>query len=868
MVKDARTWLDEINATESKRGRLKIFLGYAAGVGKTYRMLEEGHALLETGVDIVIGYVETHQRIETEALLMGFEIIDGIKHQYRETEIHELSVKNIIKRHPDMVIIDELAHTNSSSWNRKRYQDIEEILSSGISVYTTVNVQHFASLHELIKLITNVNVKETVPDSFIAQADNLELIDIEPSVLLNRLKAGKIYRQPQAQLAAQNFFKLPHLTQLREIALQQVTRQVSQDNSKQGQQTRHFLVAISESPNAINAIHWAYRQAQAFDALWTAVYVNTRQNYLPTDTLKANLKLVQELGGEVAILTGTSVSEALIQYMQEIKISNLVIGKHTNQRWLGFLQQNIEDKIMAAIPFVDIQIIPGIRQSSSWKSRWLPVKIRFKEVQLSDFTRAIGLLLLATGINLMLHHYLAENSVKIMVYFIAVVLISRFTKGYIAGVISSVTSVFLFDYLFVQPIFSFKIAQSYYILVLIMMVITTIIISSLTSKLTKQMKSSVKEAKRSAILSDLSTTLISMNEPKVMSQKVANILRDYFDTPVQIFYNRTHSVVSHYAQNLEFNLDENNHEIIQWVWHHNQPAGNGTETLSGKKLFYLPITFKQRPLAVLVVNGRKFDYRQRLELGIFLFPLALALDNYYLAQEKRKIAVDNANNQLKSDLLRSISHDLRTPLTSIMASTDHLLMRDNLTVDDQVLLKNINKESNWLIQMIENILTITKISQGKVKLDYTSEVIEDVIFAATEKFKWINPAFEANFKIPDELIWLDVDNNLFQQVLINLFDNAQKHGDANEAINILIRNQATMVEIVIQNIGQQFSKQQIQQLGNRKSELNTKQTDQKRGLGIGLFLCQTIINLHRGKLIFSNWSSGPQVTIILPKKEL
>lgn len=867
MVKDARAWLDEINAAATKRGRLKIFLGYAAGVGKTYRMLEEGHALLEAGVDVVIGYIETHQRAETQALVAGFEVVAGTDHQYRETVITELSVKNIIARQPDVVIIDELAHTNSSSWNRKRYQDIEEILSSGISVYTAVNVQHLESLHELIKLITNVDVKETVPDSFITQADNLELIDIEPRVLLNRLEAGKIYRKSQAKLAAQNFFKMAHLTQLREVALQQVTRQVSQHNSKNGQQTRHFLVAISESPNAINAIHWAYRQAQAFDAPWTAVYVNTHKHYLPTDTLKANLKVVQELGGEVAMLTGTSVSDALIQYMQEIKISNLVIGKHTQRNWRGIFQQNIEDKIMDAIPFVDIQIIPGITQPTTWQAHWLPIRNKLKQIQMTDFVVAATFLMLATVVNLMLHSLVAENSIKIMVYFSAVVLISRFTKGYVAGIISSLVSVALFDYLFVQPVFSLKIAQSYYGIVFVIMIVTTNIISGLTSKLTAQMKYSVKEAKRSVILSDLSTTLIGLNEPQAMSQKLADVLSEYFGHHVQIYYRRNQSVVSHHSQTQEFVLDANNHEIIQWVWHHNQAAGNGTETLSGRKLFYLPISFKQRPLAVLVVNGREFNYRERLELGIFLFPLALALDNYYLEQEKHRIALDNANNQLKSDLLRSISHDLRTPLTSIIASTDHLLTGDNLTADDQLLLKNINKESNWLVQMIENILTITKISQGKVNLKRTPEVLEDVIFAAEEKFKWINPGFKMQFKVPDELIWLDIDNNLFQQVLINLFDNAQKHGDGSQVVNVLVRPHPTTVDIVIQNHGAHFSEQQMQQLGRIQSELNSQKLDKKRGLGIGLFLCQTIIHLHHGQLTFSNWQAGPQVIITLPIKE-
>lgn len=867
MTKDPIAWLNEINANQVKRGRLKIFLGYAAGVGKTYRMLEEGRALLDVGVDVVIGYVETHQRAETMTLVDGFEQIPVSEHKYRDTIISELSVKNIIARQPDIVIIDELAHTNSSSWNQKRYQDIEEILSSGISVYTAVNVQHLESLHELMHLITGVDVKETVPDSFIDGADDIELIDIEPAVLLNRLSAGKIYRRPQAEMAVKNFFKNDHLTQLREIALQQVTRHVGHDNSKNGQKTRHFLVAISESPNAVNAIHWAYRQAQAFGAPWTAVYVNTRENYLPSEGLKNNLKIVKELGGEVAVLNASSVGDALIQYMQESKISNLVIGKHAQSKWYGFFEQNFEAKIMRAIPFVDIQIIPGVIHNDSWPTKMATIRNQITKMQLTDIVVAAIILFMATIINLVLHAYVAENSIKIMLYFIAVVLIARFTRGYSAGIVSSFASVAIFDYLFVKPLYSLKIDHSYYGIVFFMMVLTTVIISGLTSKLTTQMKYSVKEAKRSAILSDLSTTLIGLNSPQMMSQKLADIVSEYFGQHVQIFYTRNDYVLSHHSQQSEFLLDDNNREIIQWVWHHNQMAGHGTETLSGRKLFYVPITFKNRPLAVLVVRGNDFDYPDRLELQIFLFPLALVLDNYYLGQEKRKIAIANANNQLKSDLLRSISHDLRTPLTSIIASTEHLLTAKSLSAEQQLLLHNINKESNWLIQMIENILTITKISQGSIQVNKSFELVDDAVLAAIEKFKWLNPFVKIDVKMPDKLLWINIDNNLFQQVIINLLDNAIKHGQINAPVHVIVRANGQSIAIIVRNMGPLLTPLQIEKLTHASGEINNKKLDRKRGLGIGLFLCKTIIKLHDGKLSFSNWHEGPEVTITMPAKE-
>lgn len=373
MVKSSEAWLQDIVA--QRRGRLKIFLGYAAGVGKTYRMLEEAHTRLAAGYDVVIGHVESHGRVATADLMAGFEQIPEHLNVSQPTLVGELNVPAVIKRQPDVVLVDELAHTNAASWNKKRYQDIEEILTSGISVYTTINVQYIESLHDLVAQITGVDVQETVPDAWLKQADDIELIDIDPKVLLNRLAAGVIYPAAKIARAQDHFFQLQKLTQLREIALQQSTRQLSEQNAQQGQQTRHFLVAISQYPSSDNAIRWAYRQASAFDAPWTVVHVQqSGKNLAPA--VQRHMSLGKKLGAKTVILQGDHVVATLIAYIRETQVANLIIGKHVTRAWYQFGRSDIEDQILMAVPALDIQIIPNrdqvspVQQLLTWPTRF------------------------------------------------------------------------------------------------------------------------------------------------------------------------------------------------------------------------------------------------------------------------------------------------------------------------------------------------------------------------------------------------------------------------------------------------------------------------------------------------------------------
>lgn len=856
MAKNSDEWLKDVR--NSERGRLKIFLGYAAGVGKTYRMLEEAHALLGSGVDVVIGHVEDHGREETAQLIGGFEQIPEITHNSNHNRLAEMNVKAIIERHPEIVIVDELAHTNTNSWNKKRYQDIYEILTAGISVYTTVNIQHIESLHGLITLITGVSVQEKVPDLFLEQADDIELIDVDPKVLLNRLQAGKIYPAIQAELAKDNFFQLEKLTQLREIALQQSTQHLSQLNAKKGQQVRHFIVAISEAPSSENAIRWAYRQAKAFGSPWTAVHV-ARIGSSVNPIIQNHLELAQKLGAHIVVIHGNSVSDTLISFIKQSKVSNLIIGKHVQRTWHSIWTSTLEDKVLDQIPDVDIQIIPN--QSGNNKKKIWQIFLKTPDMALPrhDVGLALTVLLLVTALNYVLTYFSADNSLKIMMYFVGIIIVSRLTTGYFLGLLTTLISVFIFDLLFVEPFYSITFYREGYAFVFVMMFITAGIVSSLTSKVTEQMTVSVSAAYKSQILSDLSLKLMTDMDPKKLSEITIQSITSYFKQDVGFYYSR-----QKFVGNKHLIRYDDVPEVVQWVWHHGLPAGSGTDTLTGKQNFYLPIVYQGNTLAILVGEGNKFNTAERSDLQGFITPLSLALKNYYLRHEAQKNAYEKLDTRLKNDLLQSVSHDLRTPLTSILASSE-LLLKDHQKSDQTTkLIKNINQETNWLMQMIENILTVTRLQQNTLELPKKSELLEELLLEAVDKFKWFHSQPQIVTNLPDEVIWVQADGRLFQQMILNVLDNAIKYGGKDVKIEINVSIIGEKAHISLQNNGQPFSKKQLIKINKQNRPALVEQNDHHRGLGIGLFLCQTIAKLHGGQLLASNWEHGAKIILAIP----
>ncbi|QEA47969.1 DUF4118 domain-containing protein [Leuconostoc lactis] len=686
--------------------------------------------------------------------------------------------------------------------------------------------------------------------------DDIELIDIDPKVLLNRLAAGVIYPATRIARAQDHFFQLQKLTQLREIALQQSTRQLSEQNAQQGQQMRHFLVAISKSLSSDNAIRWAYRQASAFDAPWTVVHVQQSGKSL-APAVQRHMSLAKKLGAKTVILQGDHVVATLIAYIRETQVANLIIGKHVTRAWYQFGRSDIEDQILAAVPALDIQIIPNRDQVSPVQQLLTrPTRLRLS-VKRREVCFAVGMIVTVTLINGLMTYVTSDNALKIMLYFVGIIFVSRFTQGYILGLATTVVSVLLFDLLFVQPFYSLQFYQNGYGIIFLAMFVTATLISSLTSKVTAQMAASVTAATQSQVLSDLSLQLLTDGKPATLSALTQQAILNYFKRPVAIYFQRQQFVGQIPTP------DANSHEVMQWVWHHGLPAGAGTDTLAGKKAFYLPIGYQGHTLAILVGQGEDFMLADRLILDRFLTPLSAALKTFYLRQEAERHALEKLDAHLKSDLLQSVAHDLRTPLTGILASTALLRQDQTLTPANQHLLTNINHETNWLIQMIENILTVTRLQQGTIMFKTTPELVEELIFSAIEKFNWLHSQVHIDVQLPDEVIWIQAERHIFQQMLINLFDNAVKYGGPNVQIQIFVTVAHGQVTVTIQNAGQPFTAAQLTKI-NQQTRPNIQLGDQKRGLGIGLFLCQTIAKLHHSRLVAQNWQGGAEMQLVIP----
>ncbi|KQB81925.1 hypothetical protein AN225_03740 [Leuconostoc lactis] len=670
------------------------------------------------------------------------------------------------------------------------------------------------------------------------------------------MAAGVIYPATRIARAQDHFFQLQKLTQLREIALQQSTRQLSEQNAQQGQQMRHFLVAISKSLSSDNAIRWAYRQASAFDAPWTVVHVQQSGKSL-APAVQRHMSLAKKLGAKTVILQGDHVVATLIAYIRETQVANLIIGKHVTRAWYQFGRSDIEDQILAAVPALDIQIIPNRDQVSPVQQLLTrPTRLRLS-VKRREVCFAVGMIVTVTLINGLMTYVTSDNALKIMLYFVGIIFVSRFTQGYILGLATTVVSVLLFDLLFVQPFYSLQFYQNGYGIIFLAMFVTATLISSLTSKVTAQMAASVTAATQSQVLSDLSLQLLTDGKPATLSALTQQAILNYFKRPVAIYFQRQQFVGQIPTP------DANSHEVMQWVWHHGLPAGAGTDTLAGKKAFYLPIGYQGHTLAILVGQGEDFMLADRLILDRFLTPLSAALKTFYLRQEAERHALEKLDAHLKSDLLQSVAHDLRTPLTGILASTALLRQDQTLTPANQHLLTNINHETNWLIQMIENILTVTRLQQGTIMFKTTPELVEELIFSAIEKFNWLHSQVHIDVQLPDEVIWIQAERHIFQQMLINLFDNAVKYGGPNVQIQIFVTVAHGQVTVTIQNAGQPFTAAQLTKI-NQQTRPNIQLGDQKRGLGIGLFLCQTIAKLHHSRLVAQNWQGGAEMQLVIP----
>ncbi|MEG1568456.1 MAG: sensor histidine kinase KdpD [Oscillospiraceae bacterium] len=869
------------------RGHLKIFFGYAAGVGKTYAMLKAARAAQKHGIDVVVGYVEPHTRPATIALLDTLEQLPNFTVHHKGIVLNEFDLDGAISRKPKLVLVDELAHTNSAECRHaKRYQDIAELLTAGIDVYTTVNVQHIESLNDVVAAITGITVHERIPDAVFDNADQVELVDIEPDELIERLNAGKIYKAPQAQKALQNFFDVKNLVALREIALRRCADRINKMSEKVRGSAgndyytdEHILVCLSSSPTNQKIIRTAARMANAFKGRFTALFVETSDFTVMSEEnknrLRSNIHLAEQLGATIETVCGDDIPLQISEFAKVAGVSKIVLGRNNARRKYFFGTSSLTEKLSATAPNLDIYIIPD-KATPAYK----PAKAKKKlEFVLSDTIKSVLMLALATALGFVFSSLGFSEANIITVYILSVLITAIITtkRGY--SLVSSLISVLVFNFFFTVPKFSFNAYDAGYPATFLIMFASAFITSSLAVKIKQHARQSAETAYRTKILLETNQLLQKGRLKSEIVSTTANQLIKLLSRSITFYLVENGEL----AQPLVFNKDEekqgedyvniNERAVAAWVYKNNKHAGATTNTLGSAKCLYLAVRASDTVYGVvgIVIEHTPLDAFEKSIMLSILGECSLALENEKAIKEREQAAILAKNEQLRANLLRSISHDLRTPLTSISGNAG-ILLSSGKAIDEtrkKELYTDIYDDSLWLINLVENLLSVTRLEDGSMNLHMAAELMSEVIDEALQHINRNSIEHKITVHSKDDLIMAKMDARLIVQVIINIVDNAIKYTQIGSEITISVAKQGDKVLTQISDNGSGLSEQSKEHIFEMFYTANTKVADSRRGMGLGLALCKSIITAHGGEIKASD--NKPQGTIFsftLPYEEV
>lgn len=886
--------LEEISKRLEKKmkGRLKIFFGYAAGVGKTYAMLKAAHVARHKGIDVVAGYIEPHARPKTVALLTGLESLPTLDMEHNGITLHEFDIEAALARKPQLILVDELAHTNAEGCrHRKRYQDIKELINAGIDVYTTVNVQHIESLNDMVASITGISVRERIPDYIFDDADQVELVDIEPQELIDRLTRGEVYSELQTKQATENFFTVANLTALREIALRRSADRVSiltetARLKKHGEYytDEHILVCLSESTSNAKIIRAAARMAKAMKGDFTALFVETPDFSLQATeeekrSLRSNMRLAEQLGAEVETVYGEDVPFQIAQFARLSGVSKIVVGRSSaiKRRMPG--KSSLTERLIANAPNMDVHIIPDLPLGTS---AYRMKRVKIKDIVAFSITDILKcfIILVASGLIGYFFSTLGfDESNIIMVYVLGVLITSVVTTHQIYSLVSSILSVLAFNFLFIEPQFTFRAYDQGYPITFVVMFLVALLTGTFAIQLKNSVKQSAQAAYRTKVLFETNRYLQEAEDRNgiiaaTARQLIKLLKKDIIFYPVDgmqmekaHIFSATHSALDNKY------LSEKERAVAEWVMRNNKRAGATTETLPNTGCLYMAVRVNDNVYAVvgIVIKEQPLDSFENSILLSILGECALALENEKNRREKEEVAMLARSEQLRANLLRAISHDLRTPLTSISGNASNLLSNGAFFDDDtkKQLYSDIYDDANWLINLVENLLTVTRIEEGRLNIHMSDDLVEDVI---DEALRHINrKSVEHNIIVEndEELLLAKMDARLIVQVIINIVDNAIKYTPEGSNIVIRTRKQEDKAVVSIADDGQGISDEMKPRIFDMFYSGANKIVDSRRSLGLGLSLCKSIINAHGGEItVEDNVPHGTVFTFTLISGEV
>jgi two-component system sensor histidine kinase KdpD len=884
--------LVEARREDKSRGRLKVFLGAAPGVGKTYEMLLSGRAKLLEGADIVVGIVETHGRVETQSLLYGFEIIPRAKIDYHGHVLQEMDLDALLKRRPQIALVDELAHTNApGSRHPKRYLDVEELLAAGIDVYTTLNIQHVESLNDVVAQITRIRVRETVPDSVLDKADDIEVIDLSPDELIQRLKEGKVYVPKQAERALKHYFSPGNLTALRELALRRTAQRV--DEQLLTHMRAHaiagpwpagerLLVCISEDPRSAGLVRYTKRLSDRLHAPWTAIYIETgRSQHLTEverDRVADTLRLAEKLQGEAITLPGGSnIAEDVLAYSRANNVTHIVVGKSERSRWFELINGSVVRDLVRHSGNISVHVIAGEYLASNpipkktVKTRADPDDEGFDPL---PYVATIAAVALALGFAYLLKPIIGVESAD-LVFLVAVIGVA-YNYGLWPSLFAAGSSMIAYQFFFLDPLFTFSIADPKNIAALFFFFFTAFVVSNLTAKVRTQAYTARNRAATTEALYIFSKKLAGIVSLDDLLWATAYQIAHSLKTDVVIVLPDADGALRVKAGfPPEDDLDQAELGAAKWSFENNRPAGRGSETLPGARRLFVPLRTGSGAVGVLgLARGQRPEMLltpdERRLLDALMDQSAVAIERVRLAGQINEARLAAETERLRAALLTSLSHDLKTPLASILGAVTSLKQyRDVLkTPERDELTATIQEEAERLSRFVANLLDMTKIESGAIELDRQLADIDEIVGAALQRVANMVSGHHIEADLEAGLPMLNLDVMLFEQVLVNLLDNAAKYAPQGSLITVRARRTFGAIAIEVLDEGPGIPEDLLERIFEKFHRV--KQGDRQRaGTGLGLAICRGFVEALGGKIVAANRAdrSGAIFTITFPNPE-
>jgi two-component system, OmpR family, sensor histidine kinase KdpD len=878
--------LEAARREESRAGKLRIFVGAAPGVGKTFEMLQTARARKRDGYDIVVGVVETHGRKETEALLEGLEVIPRRRIDYKGQTLDEMDLDAVIARRPQIVLVDELAHTNApGSRHPKRYLDVEELLNRGIDVYTTVNIQHIESLNDVVAQITRVRVRETVPDSIFDRADAVELVDLTPDDLIERLKEGKVYVPKQAEHALEHFFSPTNLTALRELALRRTAERVDEQLLTQMQAQaipgpwaagERVLVCVSEDPRAVGLVRYAKRLSDRLHAPFTAISVESRRTLQLSeeerDRIADTMRLAQALGAETVTLPGgdRGIANAVVDYAHANNITQIIIGKSNRSRWFEILHGSVVHDLVRCAGNISVHVIAGDDVGGDPIPR-KTVRPAERQQALDPWPYIASLLAVAVAlaVGFVIEPWLGIENVD-LVFLTAIVAVAvRF--GLWPSLLASVAASLAYNFFFIPPIYTFTITDPINVAAFIFFIAMAVLVSNVGARVRTQADAAMQRARTTEALYAFSRKLAGVGTLDDVLWASAYQTALMLKVRVVLLLPENGSIAVKAGYPPEDILDDGDIAAAKWAWQNNRPAGRGSDTLPGAKRLFLPMRTGRGAIGVVGIDSDKpgplLTPDERRLLDALIDQAALAIERVHLVEDMERAKRSIETEHLRSALLTSISHDLKTPLAAVLGAAGTLrdLSKNFSDAQKADLLATIVDESERLNRFIANLLDMTKLESGAIEPNTAPHDLGEIVGSALRRADKILARHRVDLQLPADLPMLELDAVLFEQALFNLLDNAAKYSSTGTTIGIQgwRENDAVCLQIVDEGIG--IPPADLEHIFDKFYRV--QKTDQVRaGTGLGLAIARGFVEAMHGAISAANRAdrSGAVFTIRLP----